>query len=100
MVRLNRGCQSPSEVIAQPTCAWFTKGNGPCTAGAVCGTKAVVQGPRAACCPRQRWSGSQIRGNTTTQITSADQKTFGAMGASCLGEDSAVSEQHLELGRV
>lgn len=80
--------------------AWFMKGNGPCTAGAVCGVKAVVQRPRAAGCPTQRWSGSQIRANTTTQITSADQKTFSAMGSSCLGRDSAVSELHLELGRV
>lgn len=44
-----------------PTCAWLIRGNGPCTTGTVCGVKAVAQGPRAALCPRQRWSGSQIR---------------------------------------
>lgn len=38
--------------------------------------QAVVQGPRTACWPRQRWSGSQIRDNTAPQIRSADQKAF------------------------
>lgn len=53
-------------------------GNGPCPALSCCclWVQAVVQGPRTACWPRQRWSGSQIRDNTAPQIRSADQKAF------------------------